>query len=292
MLAVLAAAVVWSFGGVLGKSVGADGVTLSFWRLWVAAAVMALIGLARRRLPTRAEMRASLLAGLLFGLNLCAFWVTLQYTTVAVALIIGALSPVVALPIAAVFIGERVTTVKVVCALVAVGGVAAAVLTAPGVDDRPTRTVGYAWAVASLAVWVVYLLQTKRTRATVATLPFLTSVTWIATATVSVVALVSRRDLFGQIEGVGWLWTVLLALGPGLTGHGLIAWAQPRVDASVTAMLTQLEPVGASLIAWALLDERMSLGQSLAMVAVVVALAVLAWSESREGAVVLDELPG
>lgn len=291
-MAVLAAAAIWSFGGVLGKSVGVDGVTLSFWRLWIASAVMALVALARRRLPSRGEMRASLLAGVLFGLNLCAFFVTLQYTTVAVALIIGALSPVVALPIAAVFIGERVTAVKVVCALVAVGGVAAAVLTAPGVDDRPTRAVGYAWAVASLAVWVVYLLQTKRTRATVATLPFLTSVTWIATVTVCVVAVVSRRDLFGQIEGVGWLWTALLALGPGLTGHGLIAWAQPRVDTSVTAMLTQLEPVGASLVAWALLHERMSLGQSLAMVAVVAALAVLAWSESREGMVALDELPG
>lgn len=291
VLAVLLAATCWSFGGVLGKSAGAEGVTLSFWRLWMSSAVITVVAVARHRVPTRAELKKATAAGILFGCNLCAFWVTLQYTTVAVALIIGALSPVLALPIAATLMGERVTGLKVGCAVVAVAGVVGAVLTAPPGDGGDTRVVGYLWAVASLLVWVVYLLLTKRARALMGTLQFMTAVTWIATLTVAAVAFATRRDL-GQIHGAGWVWTALLALIPGLTGHGLIAWAQPRVDASVTAVLIQLEPVGASLTAWAFLGERMSGWQGVAMVVVVAAPSTLAWSESREGAVVLDDALG
>ena len=88
------------------------------------------------------------------------------------------------------------------------------------------------------------------------------------------------------------MWVVVLAVGPGIAGHGLVAWAQPRVDASVTSVLIQLEPVGASIAAWVFLDERVSMPQAVAMAVVVSALSVLAYRESRERLVVFDEAVG
>ena len=292
VVAVLSASLFWSFGGVLGKSTGASGVVLSFWRLWIASAVLLSIAVVTHRLPSLADLKASFVAGVLFGLNLCVFFITLHYTSIAVALIIGALSPVIALPVAVAFMGERVTAVKVVCALVAVSGVVVAVITAPAAKDgSTTKPVGYMWAVASLLVWVLYLLQTKRVRATVETVRYMTSVTLVGTLTVSLLALVTRSHL-SQVHGAGWLWVALLALGPGIAGHGLVAWAQPRVDASVTSVLIQLEPVGASIAAFAFLDERVSLPQALAMLVVVGALCVLAYRESRERNVTIEEAVG
>ena len=253
VVAVLWASLFWSFGGVLGKSAGASGVVLSFWRLWIACAVLVVIAAVTRRWPSWADVRASFVAGVLFGLNLCVFFITLEYTSIAVALIIGALSPVLALPIAVAFMGERYTTVKVLCTLVAVSGVVVAVLTAPAAVDG--------------------------------------SVTLVASVTVSLLVL-SLGSRLGQIEGAGWLWVSLLAIGPGIAGHGLVAWAQPRVEASVTAVLIQLEPVGASIAAWVFLDERVSLPQALAMSVVVCSLCVLAYRESREHHVVIDEAVG
>lgn len=288
----MSASLFWSFGGVLGKSTGASGIVLSFWRLWIASAVLLTLAAVTRRMPSRRDLRASAIAGVLFGINLCAFFITLQYTTIAVALIIGALSPVLALPIAVVFMGERVTATKVGCALVAVAGVVIAVLTAPGAaDGSTTKPLGYLWAVASLVIWVLYLLQTKRVRATVETVRYMTSVTLIASVTVSVLAMATRSD-FAQIHGAGWLWVTLLAIGPGIAGHTLVAWAQPRVDASVTSVLIQLEPVGASIAAWVFLDERVSLAQAIAMTVVVASLSLLAYRESREQHVVFDEAVG
>lgn len=279
----------WSFGGVLGKSADVGGVVLSFWRLWIASGLLAIVAVVTHRWPSWADFKDSLISGVLFGLNVCIFFIALQYTSIAVALIIGALTPVVAFPVAVRFMGEHLTRVKVVCSVLAIAGVTVAVLTAPSVDGEGTKPIGYVWAVASLLVWAVYLLQTKRVRARVETVRYLFSVSAIAAVTVSVMVLVLRSDV-GRAQGADWLWIALLAIGPGIAGHGLVAWAQPRVEASVTSLLIQFEPVGASIVAWIVLDERISVAQGAAMVVVVAALGVLAYRESR--VVVFDELVG
>jgi drug/metabolite transporter (DMT)-like permease len=107
-------------------------------------------------------------------------------------------------------------------------------------------------------------------------------VSFIGALTVSLLVVITGAHL-GQIHGAGWAWVSILAIGPGIAGHGLVAWAQPRVDASVTTVLIQAEPVGATAAAWIVLGEHISLAQGLAMMGVVAALCVLAYSESRDG---------
>lgn len=290
IVAVLMANVFWSFGGVLGKSTGAGGVVLSFWRMWVATLVMLVVCAVMRRLPNRTELLIAAPLGVLFGLNICAFFVTLEYVSIAVALIIGALTPVVALPVAVMWMGERLTAVKVACTVVAVSGVVVAVLAAPDDVTSDNRAIGYVWAVVSLLVWVAYLLISKRVRDRVETVRFMFVMSFVGALTVSVLVVVTRADL-GRVHGAGWAWVVLLALGPGLMGHGLVAWAHPRVDSSVSSLLIQAEPVGASIAAWVFLDERVSFVQGVAMLVVLAALGWLAYREARDarGALVLDE---
>jgi drug/metabolite transporter (DMT)-like permease len=277
------AALFWSIGGVLGKSTHASGVVLSFWRMWIASAVMLIIVAVTKRWPSRLDFRRTALAGVLFGLNICVFFIAIQSVSIAVALIISALAPVVALPISVVMFGERPTGVKVICAAASVAGVVVAVLVAPSTDSGTSgSTIGYLWALLALVFWVAYLLVSKGVRPNVETVRFMFVVSLIGAITVSVLVAATQADL-GEIHGVGWLWVVLLAIGPGIAGHGLVAWAQPRVDASVTTVLIQAEPVGAAAAAWLVLGERVSLAQSLAMSVVVVALCVLAYSESRDG---------
>lgn len=110
----------------------------------------------------------------------------------------------------------------------------------------------------------------------------------VGALTVSVLVVVTGADL-GRVHGNGWWWALLLALGPGLAGHGALAWAHPRVDSSVSTLLIQAEPVGASIAAWAILGEAVSVVQAVAMLIVLAALGVLAYREAREGDVVVDE---
>jgi drug/metabolite transporter (DMT)-like permease len=277
------AALFWSIGGVLGKSTHASGVVLSFWRMWVASAVLLVIVAATKRWPRRVDFRRAGLAGVLFGLNICVFFIAIQSVSIAVALIISALAPVVALPVSVMLFGERPSALKVVCAGASVVGVVVAVLVAPATGSgTSSSTIGYLWALLGLVFWVAYLLVSKGVRPHVETVRFMFVVSVIGAVTVSVLVAVTQADL-GEVHGAGWLWVSLLAIGPGIAGHGLVAWAQPRVDASVTTVLIQAEPVGAAAAAWLVLGERVSLAQALAMSAVVAALCVLAYSESRDG---------
>lgn len=281
LAALLGATFFWSTGGVFGRKAGVSGVVLSFWRMWIATVAMTVVLVVLRRRLTLHDIRRGAFMGVMFGVNVCAFFITLQYIPVAVALIIGALTPVMALPIAVVFLGERLTPSKVWCALGAVGGVVAAVLTAPPSTGGGHSAVGYVWAVVSLLVWVGYILLSKRARQSVGTLQLM----WVLAAggavTVSVIVLVSRANV-GTMHGTGWWWVTMLALGPGLLGHGLFAWAHPRVDASVSSVLIQAEPVLASVVAWVMLGQRVSLWEAMSMLVVIVALSVLAWVETRQ----------
>ena len=281
----LAATMFWSFGGVLGKSTHASGVVLSFWRMWIAAAVLLVIVAVTKRWPSVADFRRAGVAGVLFGLNICVFFIALETVSIATALIIAALAPVVALPVSIMLFGERMTAVKVICAAASVIGVVVAVLAAPsGGSGTTSSKIGYLWALLALILWVGYLLVSKGVRAKVETVRFMFVVSLIGAITVSALVIIGGKHL-GEIHGAGWAWVTLLAIGPGIAGHGLVAWAQPRVDASVTSVLIQAEPVGASAAAWVILGQRVSLAQALAMAGVVAALCVLAYSESRDGGV-------
>lgn len=281
----LTATLFWSFGGVLGKSTHASGVVLSFWRMWMAASVLLVIVAITKRWPSRADFRRAALAGVLFGLNICVFFISLETVSIATALIISALAPVVALPVSVVFFGERLTTVKIVCAVASVGGVIVAVLAAPSTGgDSNSTAVGYVWALLALVFWVGYLLVSKGVRANVETVRFMFVVSLIGALTVSTLVVIGGKHL-GEVHGAGWAWVAMLALGPGIAGHGLVAWAQPRVDASVTSVLIQAEPVLASIWAWLILSQRVSMMQAVAGAGVIAALCVLAYSESRDGGV-------
>jgi drug/metabolite transporter (DMT)-like permease len=282
---VLVAAMLWSFGSTLGKSTHASGVVLSFWRLWIASGVLLVIVAVTHRWPSRADFKRTAVAGVLFGLNICAFFISLETVTIATALIIAALAPVVALPVSVFLFGERFTLVKTSCAAVAVIGVVVGVLVAPSNGSGAGNTkIGYLWAVLALVFWVGYLLVSKGVRSKVETVRFMFVVSLIGAITLSVLVVAGGKHL-GEIHGAGWAWVTMLAIGPGIAGHGLVAWAQPRVDASVTTVLIQAEPVGASAAAWIVLSERVSLAQAIAMAGVIAALCVLAYSESREGVV-------
>ena len=149
-----------------------------------------------------------------------------------------------ALPVSVLRFGERLTPVKVICAAVSVAGVIVAVLVAPSSGSgTSSSTIGYLWALLALVFWVAYLLVSKGVRPHVETVRFMFVVSLIGAATVSLLVVIGSNDL-GEVHGAGWVWVALLALGPGIAGHGLVAWAQPRVDASVTSVLIQLEPVG------------------------------------------------
>ena len=94
---------------------------------------------------------------------------------------------------------------------------------------------------------------------------------------------------FGAAFGDACVWidgypipiTEMLALLPGVLGHGLLTWAQPHVDLSVSSILLQGEPVGAAIAGMIFLGEKIRPIQAVGMTVAAVSLAILARSSSQ-----------
>jgi hypothetical protein len=103
--------------------------------------------------------------------------------------------------------GERVTRKAVVCSALAIAGVVVVVLAGGSSGERALS--GDLLAVVNLVSWAAFFLVTKHARKGVGTLEYLAAMTLVAAITVTPIAFLTGQD-FGSVEGVGWLWLVLL----------------------------------------------------------------------------------
>jgi drug/metabolite transporter (DMT)-like permease len=276
--AVLAATVCWSTAGVIAVKADARGLPLTFWRVSVVAALFGLVMVVHRQRLTWRVIRQAAPGGAVFGLTAAMFFESVRYTSVGIATIVAALTPVLAMPVAVRFLGERLTWIGLACAAGAVGGVA--LFVAPGYADASTSPRGLLLAIGSMLAWVVYLFITKRARTGIGTVEYMTAMNLTAAALLLPLLLLFDEDGV-RPPGHGWGWIVLLALLPGFLGHGLLTWAQPYVDLSVSSILLQGEPVGAALAGVLFLGESIGVVQALGMVLAAVSLTFLARRSTR-----------
>ena len=135
-MAVLAATTCWGLGGVLGKAIGASGLVVSFYRLWMGAFVLTAVLLVTRRRLTWDVVKRSWLGGVCFGLNVALYFSAVHLTSIANVAIIGSLTPVIVFPIAVKWMGEQVTRRALVCSALAIAGVVVVVI-AGGSSGQP-----------------------------------------------------------------------------------------------------------------------------------------------------------
>jgi len=266
--------VCWGFGGVLGKSVDATGLVVSFWRLWIGAALLGAVFLASGRRPSLRLLRLATPGGVLFGTTVSLFFTSIRYTSIANAQIISALSPVLVLPFAAFLFRERVTRVAVVCSALAIGGVVVVSLSDGTGGSRSTT--GDLLAGASLVAWAGFFVVTKQARARVGTLEYMSAMTLVAALTVTPVTLLTGQEL-GAVRGVDWVWLLLLVLVPGALGHGLMTWAHRHVDVSASSIRILGEPVLATVAAAVFLGEAVTAGQAWGIAVVLASLTVISF---------------
>ena len=200
-------------------------------------------------------LKWSWLGGVCFGLNVALYFTSVRMTSIANVAIIGSLTPVIVFPIAVKWMGERVTRKAIVCSALAIAGVVVVVLAGGSSGQRALS--GDLLAVVNLVSWAAFFLVTKHARKGVGTLEYLAAMTLVAAITVTPIAFLTGQD-FGSVEGLGWLWLVLLVLIPGAAGHGLMTWAHADVDVSTSSVLVLGEPVLATIAAAVFLSESVN----------------------------------
>jgi drug/metabolite transporter (DMT)-like permease len=250
------AAIGWGFGGVFAKLASMSGLVLTFYRLWLGAALLLLVARATRRHLSFAVFRASLLGGVVLACDMAMFFSAIKLTSVADATVISAVQPVIVLIAARSLFGERMGRWDVALILVAVAGVSTAVV-GPGVPNHHVLT-GDLLAVGALLAWSVYWLATKsvRARTGIGAIEYTAGVTTVAAVVLTPVVLLSGEPV-ARVVGGDWLWICLLTIVPG-GAHVLMNWAHRYVDASVSSVVGSSNPVVAAIGAYLILGQPLT----------------------------------
>ncbi len=245
--------VVLSFASIIIKVTPAPSIVIAAGRMVVAALVLSPFFWTR---PTerRSELRRvplgpMALAGLLLAAHF-AFWIeSLNRTSVASSVVLVAMNPIFVAALSPLALEERISW-RIVLAVV-LGLLGAAVIAGPALKS-PGTTVGNLLALAGAACAGGYLMAGRRVRPNLSLVSYIYVVYSIAAALL-VVAMLTRGVRVSDPKA--WLFIILLGLGPQLLGHTSFNWALRYVSAPTVAMAVLGEPVGTTLLAWALLRQ-------------------------------------
>ena len=267
---VAAAAISWSLGGLMARSVGTDPWTTVFWRGVFCAAFLLAVTAVRegRRTPgVFAGMGATGVGmAVCFAIGSTCFIMALHHTSVANVLIIQSLSPFMAGLLGWIWMGERVAGRTWLAMGVALAG--SAIMVSRYFYSTPVRgSIGgdlLAFAVALTFALATVLLRRRRQVQMLPAAALAAGLTAAIAATAALPASAAARDL------------LLLALfGAGQLGLGMILFTAGarRIPVAEASLIAVLESVLGPVWVWLALGENPGLPSLMGGAVVLAALA-------------------
>lgn len=257
---------------VIARSLARDGLgatTVLSLRFGIGGVLLALLALATGRslVPARGERLAAALLGTVgYAVESSLFFAGLERGSAAAVTVLFYAYPVV---VALVELAARMTTLtpRLAGALTA-GAAGTAVVVVAGADVT-VSTGGIAFALAASVAFALYLLASARHLVRTDTI---VRAAWVSAG--AAVGLVVRGLLAGDFDSPAGAWPRLVGIGvANAVAFGLLFSALGRVGATRTAVVLNIEPVAAVVLAAAFLGETLG-GWQLAGGSLVLAAAV------------------
>ena len=245
-----------SFGAILIRLThNVPVLTIAAWRLGAATLILIPFGLRPhyRSAVTAREWQLGMASGVFLAFHFL-FWIaSLEKTSVASSVVLVDTSPVFVGLGALLFLRERPSRYLIAAIGLAVSG--AVVIGWGDFHAHGTALIGDLLALAGALMAAGYLIIGRRVRPRVPLLPYLTVTYGTAALVLLIGAAVTRTRLVG-FTGIDYLYLLLLAVGPQLIGHSTFNWALRYLSAGTVAVITLGEPIGAALLAFLILGER------------------------------------
>jgi len=254
---VLAAAVLCiSFGSILVRLAAAPALAVAFYRVFLASlfvAPFAAPGLARHWAPLVPRQRLLLgLSGLALAVHFATWIASLSYTSVASSVLLVNTTPLFTLGFSRFFLGESVP--GVVAGAIAGAMAGAALIAAGDWAGGSDSLLGDGLAMAGAVTLSAYHIIGRGLRDSLPLGAYVFSVWAAAAAVLGLLALAAAVPLAGYpVRTLGVF--VALAVVPTLFGHGLVNRALRALPAPTVSLFLLGEPVGATILAYAMFGE-------------------------------------
>ncbi len=251
VLAVVGMVAAFSLSSTLVKRAESPGVLVAFWRMLTVSIVWNALLWSTGRTVTIANLRQALVPGIFFGLNLAVFFAGATHNSVANAALIGSLAPFLIVPVGAWLFSEYINPRALVFAVVAFGGVALVLFSAPPNGDASLE--GNLFGFLAMLLLVAYVASTKYYRQEMDVTTFMATICPIATVAVLPLAL-AHGDVLGM-SGTGWLFMLILTFTSGVAAQGLLVFAQKTIQIGTIAIAQVAQPALAVVWSFLLLSE-------------------------------------
>ena len=243
------------------QSMGVPSLSLAAWRLTLAALILTPFVLARSRdelarLAPR-DVGLAALSGALLAVHFATWIASLAYTSVAASTVLVTTNPIWIAAASWLLFRERPGAGLVIGIILAILG-SVAIFAAGGVHPAGENpALGNTLALIGSIMVSGYLLIGRSLRRRLSLLAYI----WLVYGAAAGVLLLAVLATGGPMLGFAMAaYVVLLALavGPQLGGHTAFNWALRYLSPAFVAIAILGEPVGAALLAFLILGERVS----------------------------------
>jgi drug/metabolite transporter (DMT)-like permease len=278
-------AVAISFAGILVRLSETGPAATGFFRfvlalpfLWLWT-IVAQPRSGRRPAPRNdRDFRLIALGGFFLGLDLVVWNWAIHLSSVSNATLLGNAAPIWVALAGWLFFREHFTWSFLAGLALAIAGIG--LLLSGSVSLSVDHAVGDILGVVAGALWGAYIMTIGRLRGRV---PIATIMFWgslVSCPVLLVAALLLGEELWPRSWN-GWLDLLGLALICQVGGQSMVAWALAHLPSSFAAVALLVNPVSATILAWAILDEPAGLQQIVGGLIVLTGI-LLARNRSRE----------
>ena len=249
----------------------APSLTIAALRLLFASLALAPIALRNHRFElfalTHGELALGLLSGIFLAIHFATWVSSLEYTTVASSVVFVSTGPLWVALLSPIFLKEKLAHSAFLGLGLTLLGATIIAMSGVCVWDRGISCLylsdllhGRAmWGnfLALIGAWAVtgYLMIGRRLRVKVSIIPYIFLVYSVAALVLVTVMFAAGESPFGY-QPKTYIWLLLLAFLPQLVGHSIYNWSLRFFPVAIVAVTTLGEPIGSSILAYFILQEK------------------------------------
>lgn len=251
-----------ALSAIFVKLATADAGVIAFYRMFFSVLLMLPVFLLKYRSEVfifkKKDWIFSVIAGVFLAFHFIFWFESLNYTSVASSTVLVTLQPIFAFVGTYFFFKEKLSVKTILSALVAILG--SFIIAWGDFQVSGTALYGDLLALIGCALITGYLLFGQDVRKRISLITYTFIVYSISTVTLLVYVLAKGESL-GPHPSADWFWFVMLAIIPNFLGHTLFNWSLKWVSTNVISIAILFEPVGASILAYYVFHETLSVSQ-------------------------------
>ncbi|MBU5268143.1 DMT family transporter [Virgibacillus proomii] len=260
------------------------------YRLLLAVLLMAPIIMKKYRHEikqiNRKDWIFSIFAGVFLAFHFILWFESLNYTSVASSVVLVTLQPIFAFLGTYLFFKERFSYGAIISMLIALIG--SIIISWGDFQISGTALFGDILALLGAVTVTAYFLLGQQVRRNLSIMTYTFVVYGISSITLIMYNLMLGNSFIGYPADHWWIF-LALAIFPTFLGHTLFNWALKWLSTSTISMAIVFEPAGASILAYFILDEKITAFQLLGGTIVLFGLFLFILSTNRKSTLTISK---